>query len=78
MMVQQTLSSLSEPSAIFPFRQTPISLPMIAIQNLSQAFPQQYVLNGIDLTVEKVCSPRILSSAWQIGRLIYLELPHYH
>ncbi|WP_369308888.1 hypothetical protein [Providencia rettgeri] len=55
MMVQQTLSSLSEPSAIFPFRQTPIGLPMIAIQNLSQAFSQQYVLNGIDLTVEKVC-----------------------
>ncbi|WP_273802675.1 ATP-binding cassette domain-containing protein, partial [Proteus vulgaris] len=26
---------------------------MIAIQNLSQAFSQQYVLNGIDLTVEK-------------------------
>ncbi len=52
-MMQHALSSSSECSAILPFRQVASDLPMIAIQNLSQAFSQQYVLNGIDLTVEK-------------------------
>lgn len=52
-MMQHALSSSSECSAILSFRQTAGDLPMIAIQNLSQAFSQQYVLNGIDLTVDK-------------------------
>nr|ELR5208006.1 ABC transporter ATP-binding protein [Providencia rettgeri] len=51
--MRQTLSSLSESPCLLPCRQETGDLPMISIQRLSQAFSHQYVLNGIDLSVEK-------------------------
>lgn len=51
--MRQTLSSLSESPCLLPCRQETGGLPMISIQRLSQAFSHQYVLNGIDLSVEK-------------------------
>lgn len=51
--MQQALSSLNESMDILSPVIAADSSSMISIKNLSQAFSNQYVLNGIDLTVSK-------------------------
>lgn len=51
--MQGTLSFPHESGAVSPSLKAMGQPPAISIQNLSQAFSQQYVLNGIDLTVNK-------------------------
>lgn len=53
MNMQNALSSSSECSVFLSPKQEASGLQMISIQNLSQAFSHQYVLNGINLTVTK-------------------------
>lgn len=51
--MQQTLSPSHRSVGVLPCATAAGSPAMISIQNLSQAFSNQYVLNGIDLTVSK-------------------------